>query len=554
MISISRTRMLEEIKTDNNCIIKAFENNPISIIEENVDNKKLYCFKANDIAKVLDILNIRQSIQNYDEDERVVRKVYDPYGTLQDTIFLTSRGVYRLLYNSKKEIAKKFRKWASDILDDIIFNQSKELQRQLQEKDNKLQLLELQNQEKDVKINLMTRKTNKFELGESVYIFHSTFNDDDKQIDLYKVGRTKNANLRDSIHKTASYKGILLQVRCVDCVLLERVVHFLLNKYRCANRREWFNCSYDIVKRCIYYAKALLENEIDLSNPQLLDNTNDFVKSISYNGVNESKSNSEINTTNESIIFTTLEYKACNIDNFDVFLEKYFETDNNSSISHTVVKNQYKIWSKTAKHLQLKKMIDYLKTKYTTTSKRYNPLVSTSKLTPHFNGLKLKELVFEFDKPDNQNLVIEQFLFEKCKKAPGYRITMQDFVQEFEKWYDPNNKLTHLIKEKLKNYLDIMFMRLRSGDESGCTDNRIGGWLGFALKNNNTPEPIKKYKPKNAKVIIQRDVTTNTIVKSWSSVSELSDYIRKSRTVTSTIIKRHEQIIIDNIICVLEYQ
>jgi len=546
--------MLEEIKTDHNCIIKAFENNPISIIEENVDNKKLYCFKANDIAKVLDILNIRQSIQNYDEDERVVRKVYDPYGTLQDTIFLTSRGVYRLLYNSKKEIAKKFRKWASDILDDIIFNQSKELQRQLQEKDNKLQLLELQNQEKDVKINLMTRKTNKFELGESVYIFHSTFNDDDKQIDLYKVGRTKNANLRDSIHKTASYKGILLQVRCVDCVLLERVVHFLLNKYRCANRREWFNCSYDIVKRCIYYAKALLENEIDLSNPQLLDNTNDFVKSISYNGVNESKSNSEINTTNESIIFTTLEYKACNIDNFDVFLEKYFETDNNSSISHTVVKNQYKIWSKTAKHLQLKKMIDYLKTKYTTTSKRYNPLVSTSKLTPHFNGLKLKELVFEFDKPDNQNLVIEQFLFEKCKKAPGYRITMQDFVQEFEKWYDPNNKLTHLIKEKLKNYLDIMFIRLRSGDESGCTDNRIGGWLGFALKNNNTPEPIKKYKPKNAKVIIQRDVTTNTIVKSWSSVSELSDYIRKSRTVTSTIIKRHEQIIIDNIICVLEYQ
>ena len=546
--------MIEEIKTDNNCIVKAFENNPISILEEDLDNKKIYCFKANDIAKILDILNIRQSIQNYDEDERVVRKVYDPYGTLQDTIFLTSRGVYRLLYNSKKEIAKKFRKWASDILDDIIFNQSKELQRQLQEKDNKLQLLELQNQEKDVKINLMTRKTNKFELGESVYIFHSTFNDDDKQIDLYKVGRTKNANLRDSIHKTASYKGILLQVRCVDCVLLERVVHFLLNKYRCANRREWFNCSYDIVKRCIYYAKALLENEIDLSNPQLLDNTNDFVKSISYNGVNESKSNSEINTTNESIIFTTLEYKACNIDNFDVFLEKYFETDNNSSISHTVVKNQYKIWSKTAKHLQLKKMIDYLKTKYTTTSKRYNPLVSTSKLTPHFNGLKLKELVFEFDKPDNQNLVIEQFLFEKCKKAPGYRITMQDFVQEFEKWYDPNNKLTHLIKEKLKNYLDIMFIRLRSGDESGCTDNRIGGWLGFALKNNNTPEPIKKYKPKNAKVIIQRDVTTNTIVKSWSSVSELSDYIRKSRTVTSTIIKRHEQIIIDNIICVLEYQ
>ena len=36
--------MIEEIKTDNNCIVKAFENNPISIIEENLDNKLVYCF------------------------------------------------------------------------------------------------------------------------------------------------------------------------------------------------------------------------------------------------------------------------------------------------------------------------------------------------------------------------------------------------------------------------------------------------------------------------------------------------------------------------------
>jgi hypothetical protein len=30
--------MIEEIKEDNNCIIKAFENNPISIITEEIDN------------------------------------------------------------------------------------------------------------------------------------------------------------------------------------------------------------------------------------------------------------------------------------------------------------------------------------------------------------------------------------------------------------------------------------------------------------------------------------------------------------------------------------
>ena len=466
----------------------------------------------------------------------------------------TFKSLCLLANTERSKSVRKYYYKLEQLLHGLLEEQANELQRQIEEKDNKLQLLELQNKEKEDKINLLTRKTNKFELGESVYIFHSTLNDDNKQVDLYKVGRTKNANIRDSIHKTASYKGILLQIRCVDCVLLERVVHFLLNKYRCANRREWFNCSYDIVKRCIYYAKALLENEIDLTNPHLLD---DFVKSKintkdDLNRSGASARQDELIESEENI-FTTLEYKAHNIDNFDAFLEKYFETCNNSSTSQTVVKNQYKIWSKTAKNLQLKKLIDYLKTKYTTTSKRYNPLVSTSKLTPHFNGLKLKESSFEFDKPNNKNLVIEQFLYEKCQKAPGYRITMQDFFQEFEKWYE-SNKLTHLVKEKLKNYLDIMFIRLRSGDEYGFTDNRIGGWLGFALKNNNTPEPIKKYKPKNAKVIIQRDITTDTILKCWSSISELSDYVRKSRSVTSTIIKRHEQIIIDNTMCVLEYQ
>jgi hypothetical protein len=131
--------MIEEIKEDNNCIIKAFENNPIAILHENNGTKKIYYFKASDIGKALGIINIHSTIQNYeDEDERVIRKAYDLRGCEQDTTFLSSQGVYRLLYNSKKEIAKKFRKWAGNILDDIIFNESIELKRQLEEKDKLL--------------------------------------------------------------------------------------------------------------------------------------------------------------------------------------------------------------------------------------------------------------------------------------------------------------------------------------------------------------------------------------------------------------------------------
>jgi prophage antirepressor-like protein len=62
----------------------------------------------------LNLANIRASIQNYDEDEQVVRKVDDLRGCAQDTVFLTSQGVYRVLYNSKKPEAKKFRKWVGE--------------------------------------------------------------------------------------------------------------------------------------------------------------------------------------------------------------------------------------------------------------------------------------------------------------------------------------------------------------------------------------------------------------------------------------------------------
>jgi prophage antirepressor-like protein len=99
----SSYNMTEEFKEDNNCIVKAFENNPISILQENVNDKKVYWFKASDIGKVLNLVNIRTSIMNYDEDERTVRTTYSSSGGNPDTIYLSSQGVYRLLYNSETE-------------------------------------------------------------------------------------------------------------------------------------------------------------------------------------------------------------------------------------------------------------------------------------------------------------------------------------------------------------------------------------------------------------------------------------------------------------------
>ena len=516
--------------------------------------------------------NAKRTLENNftkDEDYTITILPSEKGQIAREQIMLNVDTFKSLCMLAKTDKGKQIRKYyvkLENIYNELMKEEIQEQQNKLQNTQNQLQLTLLESQEKQDKINLLTRKTNKFEPGESVYIFHSTINNDDNTeitditknntgINLYKVGRTKNANGRDAIHKTASYKGILLQIKCVDSVLLERVIHFLLNKYRCANRREWFNCSYNIIKNSIYYAKLLLESEIDFENIYLVRDTTNFIDTIKESASNENEIDAPLPIIKN--IFTTLEFKANDINDFEKFLSENCEKDSQNTLSYTTLKNQYKIWAKTANHSQLKKMINYVKVQYTTCMKKYNPLVSTSKLTQHFNGIKLNDSLFKFENPDNDNdkdnLIVEQFLYDKCQRAPGYRITMQEFFLEFEKWYSSNEVynglFTHIIKDKLKSYLDILFIRLRSGDESNGIDNRLGGWLGFALKTNNIPEPIKKYKPKNAKIITQKNATTDEIIKEWSSISELSDYIKKSRSVTSLLIKRHEQIYIDNILC-----
>ena len=198
-------KMIEEIKEDNNCIIKAFENNPITILHEKIGDKKIYCFKASDIGKALNLANIRTSITNFDEDEHVVRTTYDTIKRKQDTIFLTSQGVYRLLYNSKKPEAKKFRKWAGNILDDIIFNESKELKKQIEEKEKQHQIKLIEHQIENVKEK---QETLLFSYHKKwiVYILKFTMNE---KI-YYKFGYTDNIKKRMYEHRRLMKCEILL--------------------------------------------------------------------------------------------------------------------------------------------------------------------------------------------------------------------------------------------------------------------------------------------------------------------------------------------------------
>lgn len=75
-------------------------------------------FRASDIGKVLSITNVRPSISDFDEHEKVVSTAYTLGGD-QEATFLTEQGVFKLIMRSRKPIAKPFQDWVFQVLKTI---------------------------------------------------------------------------------------------------------------------------------------------------------------------------------------------------------------------------------------------------------------------------------------------------------------------------------------------------------------------------------------------------------------------------------------------------
>ncbi len=67
-------------------------------------------FVAKDVANILGIQNIRQNMDELDEDEKGVRNVYTP-GGMQKMTVINEPGVYALVFKSRKPEAKDFSRW-----------------------------------------------------------------------------------------------------------------------------------------------------------------------------------------------------------------------------------------------------------------------------------------------------------------------------------------------------------------------------------------------------------------------------------------------------------
>ena len=82
-------------------IVKAFNENDLhtEIIIKGTINDPL--FRASDIGVVLELSNIRATIVDFDDSEKVVHNM-NTLGGNQDVTFLTETGLYKVLFRSRK--------------------------------------------------------------------------------------------------------------------------------------------------------------------------------------------------------------------------------------------------------------------------------------------------------------------------------------------------------------------------------------------------------------------------------------------------------------------
>ena len=123
-------------------IVKAFNANDLhtEIVIKGTVNDPL--FRASDVGLVLDIKIINSVIREFDESEKVLHKMHTLGGN-QDVTFLTEKGLYKVLFRSRKPIAQKFQNWVCEVIKEIrlkgIYKMQTEINKAIEEKNEAIE-------------------------------------------------------------------------------------------------------------------------------------------------------------------------------------------------------------------------------------------------------------------------------------------------------------------------------------------------------------------------------------------------------------------------------
>ena len=214
-------------------VVKAFNDNNLhtEIIIKGSYEEPL--FRANDIGEILEMGNIRSTIQHFDNTEKRVHSMDTSTGPKQVT-FLTEKGLYKVLFKSRKPIAERFQNWVCEVIKEIRLNGFYDLQKQLEKQQIETELKIIKEKELEKEKILLSQYHN---IGSIIYIIKVKTNDDGTYI--IKLGESRDGITGRYNECKSKHKNILL-LNCFQVDKSRNFERFLLG-HKDINQSRVFN-------------------------------------------------------------------------------------------------------------------------------------------------------------------------------------------------------------------------------------------------------------------------------------------------------------------------
>ena len=474
--------------------------------------------------------NAKRTLDNNftkDEDYKLIllpREKKQNAGRCEEEIMLNVDTFKNLCMLAKTDKGKEIRKYyvkLENIYNQIIKEEIESQKMILEEKETQLETAKKElSKEKTLRNKMLNRRCFDVTEGEYVYIFQDNLNDPDS---IIKIGKTKNLADRERFYSNINKSGgIIYYKKCIDCGLIERLAHHMLDKFRENKMQEWFKLDLDLVKQTIETIVSFADDQIK--------NMEQFIPSISNYLLDN---NLDVDVKNENTISIDVKNDDTRIkpDDFKSFIDNYCEIESNFFTAKEEFTKAFRIYTKNPIEKDTKANLDiFLQTNFKSGVEFYGNIRRNV-----WRGFRLKPLTFSVN--DENNIQdYEQFILDQCQINYLNRISYVDFFEAFTTYKTINDEkyiLTHNYKQKIQKYLISKFAngRVHLSDKSKA--NHLFGVLGLSLKNTSGLKESKRTCKKVSQIDFEKQICINT----WDSLTIAAKDLNIPRSTLATLIK-----------------
>lgn len=495
-------------------IVKAFSSNNLhtEILIKGTHDDPL--FRASDIGEILEILSIRSVIRDYNDAEKVALPMHTPGGS-QNVTFLTARGLYKILFKSKKPIAEQFQKWVFDVIEEIRLSGEYKLKQQIEEAQTRLQQAEETIQRLEHENDKITDIS-----APSIYIYNIDTRLANPEL---KIGYTINVQNRIRPYKQVCKHGRLeftYQIYNKNIKTFENFIHNVLSDYLVKD--EVFCIDVEEAKvillrmvNTVNILKIQNASERQLKLNKLIEHENVIINNHIVNiSTNTISTQTDFDIVNTEISNSFIEDNNSINNKFNQYIEECCIVRTDVEVSSSDIEGQFRLWSNIVKKEMYLALNNYLKTRF-----KYVRLSIQDKnqIVYGYSGLKLKEITYKKSLIDSDE---QNFIFHCCTFSSGGKVLYKDLCEEYVNWKKSLHKeIKNNDNELLKNYVTntdyVIYTTIWTPNGNGQ------GFYGLSL--NNQTQHVKRTSSTGKKVE-KRLLENNELIGTWETIAKAADY------------------------------